>query len=310
MSFLSNKKKVPAITPEEAARLKPSDILKISQAVKLGNAFKEDGYHIDELFISPIHSGVAKGFLAQVTDEEWASSAAQVTKKVGLVRYFIRMLALLRSDLKGRPYKPMPAASDPCSCKSYKKYSECCGYGIEDGDPEECKRGSHHFTPWNETAQGRLVRGCWNCTLFEEAPWATRTELDGLKVLLVGCKYCGAIPTLEDVKATLKEVEQYDLCGYCGKAIGFKSICLQHKYWNGEHGGSWTITEAEWNPLVDFSSDTLADKTISSKSASVHLECLDKAFPFWPKITTSKYTEARQSQHAFHKERGHYKKEV
>lgn len=299
MGFISNSKKLQKpLLPDELAKLSPQDAVQVAKTVVVANKMDNTTGKMEEHYLSPLSVGIARGHPGYVTDEEWAHGATMLLKKLGHSRFFIRMISLLRHELNGKAFKPLPQPTDPCPCKSKKKYSECCGIGIEEGDPLECKKGNHAYRSWQTTDKGRLIRGCWNCPMIEEAPWAADTEINGIRVVLIGCKYCGVIPNIEDAIAVIKDCEKFDLCAFCGKVIGFKSVHVQHKYQDGLHIPEWIITEAEWNPLLDFTSEALG-KGEEAKGVSIHDECLKNAFPFWDKLTNSKFTDARLEQYSF-----------
>jgi hypothetical protein len=300
MNFLSNSKKMQKpMSPAELAKLSPSEVVMTSKTIAFAGKVDGVAERMEEHYLSPLSVGIARGHPGYITDEEWANGASLLLKKLGSSRYLIRMISLLRHELQGKAFKPLPLPTELCPCKSRKRYSECCGIGVEEGDPPECKKGNHAYSVWKTTEKGRLVRGCWNCSMLEEAPWAADTEINGLRVVLIGCKYCAAIPSIDNALALVKECEQYDLCAYCGKAIGFKSLHIQHKYEDGLHIPEWTITEAEWNPLIDFSSEALQGTQEADKGVTIHDECLKKAFPFWDKLTTDKFTKTRMEQYSF-----------
>ena len=298
MSFLGNpNKKLPPMSPADVKQMSAKDAVSLSRAIASGSRLRDVLDGAEELYATPLSAGVIYGYPGSMTDEEWMSGATRLTKKYGLSRYFLRMLSTMRHTLKGKPYRALPLPTEPCICKSTKKYGECCGIGAEDTDPAECKAGNHQFHGWEPTDKGRLIKGCWNCMKVEEAPWAADTEINGLRAVLIGCRHCGAQPSIDDAQRAIKEAEQYDQCAFCGLPVGFKSVHIEHKYAENTHFPEWIVTQAEWNPLIDFAADIFGNGELSNFNFTIHKECGPKAFPKWDALKNSGMTQSRQKQH-------------
>lgn len=241
-----------------------------------------DDRNIEDLLESaqsnPLHAGVHIDFKATVSDEMWISDAAKMIRKHTPERWCRRLLDTLRFYFKGQPKIPLPNRNDRCPCQSGWKYGKCCGSGVEIEDPEDCKLGRHVFTSWRRV-EDKYVRSCERCYRVYDAPWFEDAEIDGVEVLIIGCRACGSKPTTDDMRRELAKANIWNSCGSCGKSLGVSSMLLEHQFNDGKHLQNWMMTEVlAREEAVDVTSAGLG------KMAFMHKECFMKAVPKWPKV--------------------------
>lgn len=121
----------------------------------------------------PLQAGIHPDFPPKITEEQWIQLALGALRAWGPEKWLHRMLENMRLVFGGRAKVPIPNKNDACLCKSGKKYGKCCGMGVQEEDPEQCKLGIHNFKEgWSKAPSGKYIRGCLDCLKIEEAPYA------------------------------------------------------------------------------------------------------------------------------------------
>lgn len=244
---------------------------------KLQGEVDDLGEMVEDIFANPLHTGVHRDFEATVPDELWIGDAAKSIRRITPEKWLRRLLTVLRFYFKGKPKIALPNKNDRCPCGSSKKYGKCCGQGVENEDPEDCKLGLHVLTMWKKT-EGKYIRTCDRCYRVYEAPWFEEVNYDGVKVVIIGCRACGDKPTDEDFSREMADAGKWHTCGSCLKPFTLNHVLLEHMWTDGKHIGHWKATEIDTKEqTIDLESHTLA------KGVFLHKECFMEALPGWPK---------------------------
>lgn len=230
---------------------------------------------------NPLHVGIHPDFKATVPDELWLQAAVKSLKSTGAEKWLTLMIDNLRSFFGGMPKIPIPNKNDVCPCKSGKKYGKCCGEGVQDEDPEDCKLGKHDFADgWAKSHTGKFIRGCARCMKIEEAPYGEEVEIQGgPKAALIGCKTCSAAPTVEDARKLVERWNSLFACSFCGKPIALREVVVSHHYRaDGTHKPEWKLTRLLADLEFTTFRQTMADG--GARILLVHGPCLATALPY------------------------------
>lgn len=258
-----------------------------------GKGFPKDSKEaagLADAFANPLHAGIHPDFKAGLPEEVWIQSAIGAIKSWGAERWLRRMVARLREVFGGRPKEPIPHKNDVCPCKSGKKYGKCCGHGVEEGDPEDCKLGRHEFKDlWSKDYTGKFIRGCANCLKIEEAPYGEEVGIPSCpKILLIGCKTCKAGPSIADAEKLITEWQTWYRCGSCNAPFSIREAHVEHFVkLDFTHDPKWKITFLVGSPDIvelTFPGD-------SPKMAGIHVDCLKKSLPFMDTLSKGCQTD-------------------
>jgi uncharacterized protein YchJ len=255
----------------------------------LKRVIKDADYEAQELLANPIHAGIHPDFPATVTDEAWITTATLSLKSIGTEKWLRMVIDGLRSYFGGRPKRTVPNKNDRCACQSGKKYGKCCGKGVLEEDPEDCKLGLHEYGDWSKSPNGKYIRGCERCMKVDEAPYAEDVTLhDGTAVTLIGCHVCTQAPTIEDAQAILAKVHAWMRCAGCDQVIALKSaICTHQLKSDGTHDAKWMFTS------MTTGDDMEECKYGGGKLAMLHKTCFEKVAPFREKYGTMSAVESK-----------------
>jgi hypothetical protein len=235
---------------------------------------------LKEALTNPLHAGIHPEFKATVPEELWIKSATLSVKSMGAEKWLTGMIETLRSYFGGSPKAQLPHKNDVCFCKSGKKYGKCCGEGVQEEDPEDCKLGRHDFEDgWAKSPSGKFIRGCTVCMKIEEAPYGEEVDLpSGPKGILIGCKTCRTAPTIEDAERLLASFRSSFGCSFCGKPIEIKNVTVTHPFdKDGVHQADWKIMSLTGD--AEFSTLRVRDARPTAMSYIIHERCMKTAFP-------------------------------
>lgn len=233
---------------------------------------------VEDLYANPLHAGVHVDFPATISEEAWVSDALRSMKRASQQHWLRRMLSVMRSYFKGTPLAQLPNKLDRCPCGSSKKYGKCCGYEVEDQDPENCKLGLHDYGPWQNLA-GKYITTCFKCYRLKEAPWSKEIKINKMVVMIVGCSVCQERPTDKEVDSAISYAETWNICGICNKGFSIERLLLEHSDSTGKHSQKWMASQIVYKEKsVDLESRML------EKRLFVHLDCFTKALPLWPGV--------------------------
>lgn len=260
-----------------------TSVAKIGGKKGMKEVIKKMGPSLEEALANPLHAGVHPDFPASVQEEIWVQDAVGSLRAMGAERWIRTMLKTLRTFFGGRPMEIVPNKTDRCPCKSGKKYGKCCGAGVQESDPEDCKLGRHTYGGWTPGLAGRYFHGCEKCFKIEDAPYAEEVSLKGgEKIVLIGCSTCSKAPTPEDAQEVLEKWKSWYLCSLCGKPFKIgKAICAHIVKPDGLHSVHWdfvTIFEEQESRDCAYKNSEGEDEVVLT-----HEDCWKKAFLHLPK---------------------------
>lgn len=230
----------------------------------------------EDIFANPLHTGVHQDFRPTISDDTWISDAAKSIRRLTPERWLRRLITVLRFYFKGQPIVPLPNKNDRCPCGSSKKYGRCCGQGVENEDPEDCKLGKHEFSFWKKM-EDRYVRSCDRCYRVYDAPWFEESIFEGVQVTVIGCRACNQKPAPDELHKAVGNALAWHTCGACGKPFTLETLMIEHLMEDGKHSDSWISTEmTHKEETADLESKALG------KGIFIHKACFMKALPAWP----------------------------
>jgi hypothetical protein len=172
-----------------------------------------------------------------MSEDNWITYALSLMNKEGPNLYLRSMLSTLRKKLGGTPMLSAANKNDPCPCGSTKKFKNCCGKLVEDGDPTSCRAGAHSFGHWGKVKDSVWVRTCADCSAVETVDQVLEIGCEGEVVAVIPCQICKA-PADHDAGWNLYSEIKKRSCIACKKVPRIEILIIEHKK-NEKHSTTW-----------------------------------------------------------------------
>lgn len=193
-------------------------------------------------------TGVGRNETAVISEENWICYALTLMNKEGPNLYLRAMLSALRKKLGGTPLLSAANKNEPCPCGSTKKFKNCCGKLLEDGDPTSCRAGAHSYGNWGKVKESVWVRACTECSAVETVDQVLEIGCDGENAIMIPCRACNAAPDQEagwKIYSALKS----RTCISCKLTPRIEILVMEHEK-DGKHSSSWEQTLIKYADLA------------------------------------------------------------